>query len=80
MVDSSDLLKFVRDELLMANPSIDVETIMIDTDLVAYGIESIQLLQLIVKIEQKFAVSLSLEKLANNCFKFSVNTLLGYLD
>ena len=80
MVNSSQLLSFIRSELVISNPSLNIDSINTDTDLVAFGIESIQLLQLIVKIEKNFGVTLSLEKLSNNCFKFSVNTLLGYID
>ena len=80
MVDSSQLLTFIRDGLAHSNPSLDIGSIGTDTDLITFGIESIQLLQLIVRIEKTFGVSLSLEKLSNNCFKFSVNSLLGYID
>ncbi len=80
MVTSSDLLLFIKEDLSFLNSSMEIDSINVETDLIEFGIESIQLLQLIVKIESKFGISLSLEKLSNNCFKFSVNTLLSYVD
>ena len=80
MVKPNELLLFVHEYLAHSTPSLDLSEIKEDTDLIAFGIESIQLLQMIVKIEKHFGVSLSLDKLTKNDFKFSINTLLGYID
>ena len=80
MVSSIELLNYVRQHLFIADNTLDTDLIAEDTDLVSFGIDSIQLLQLIAKIEKEFGVSLSLEKLANNSFQFSIKTLLLYIE
>ena len=80
MVSSNDLLVYVRDNLSHTYSSLNINLITEDTDLIAFGIDSIQLLQLIAKIEDDFGLSFSLEKLAYNSFILSINTLLDCID
>ena len=48
--DSIELLNYVRQHLFIADNTLDTDLIAEDTDLVSFGIDSIQLLQLIAKM------------------------------
>ena len=80
MVNSFELLNYTKEYLSALDSTIDLSNLDEETDLVAFGIESIQLLQMIIKIEKKYNLSLSMDKLASSCFKLSVNTILQASD
>lgn len=76
MVNSIELLNYIKQYLSTLDSDIDLSNLDEETDLVAFGIESIQLLQMIIKIEKKYNLSLSMDKLSANCFKLSANSIL----
>ena len=73
---NQDLAKFMEDYLKECG-SLNVEdSVDPSTDLVALGVESIQLLTLLTLIEKKFKLSISIESLEKHCFSFSADTIL----
>lgn len=71
-----ELVKFMEDYLKDCGSLKHEDVIDSSTDLVALGVESIQLLTLLTLIEKKFNLSISIESLERHCFSFSANTLL----
>ena len=79
-LDSVTILKFIKDFLNEKNPDPAIENIEVSTDLVAFGIESIVLLTLIVSIESSYGVKIDVDKLEHNCFLISAQTLFESID
>ena len=79
-LDPSVILKFMKDFLNENNQDSTIETIEVSTDLVAFGIESIVLLTLIVSLESSYGVKVNLDKLEHNCFLISAQTLFDSID
>lgn len=74
---SPDDLAFFMKSYLVDNGSLPSGAeINSSTDLVALGVESIQLLSLLSIVEKRFNLSISIEKLEKHCFSFSADTLL----
>ena len=79
-LSTQELTTFMKN-YLVENGSISSEIqIEASTDLVALGIESIQLLTMLTIIEKNFQLSISIDKLEKHHFSFSANTLLDIVD
>ena len=74
-----DVLEFVKNFLYAKNTSSDIKDIKFETDLVAFGIESLTLLALLISFETTYATKVDLDGLENNCFVISAETLASFI-
>lgn len=75
--DASEVLDFIKTRLKDSTLSISLDELLISTDLIEAGVESIKLLMLLVEIEQEFGVSITVESLEKSGNRFSVNSIIS---
>ena len=75
--DASEVLDFIKSKLKDSTLSIGLDELLVSTDLIEAGVESIKLLMLLVEIEQEFGVCITLESLEASGNQFSVNSILS---
>ena len=72
---ATKLLEFIKSTLHKSDPTINLEQINFDTDLIDMGVESIIIISLISAIEEKFKINISLSNLEKNNFCISVKSI-----
>ena len=75
-LDASEVLDFIKSRLRDSALSISLDELLVSTDLIEAGVESIKLLMLLVEIEQEFGVSITIESLEASGNQLSVNSII----
>ena len=74
------LLGFIRKKISHADPSINLEEINSNTDLINLGVESIIIASLIGEIEDEFKINISLDIIEQNNFAITPKIILESLN
>ena len=80
IISSDNILTYIKNILLNESPELDIHNIDINTDLIAYGVESIQILSILSCIEEEFKLEINLEELEKNDFIISAEIIAGFKD
>ena len=75
---SNSILIYIKDSLTKSSPELNTNELGLDTDLIAYGVESIQVLSLIVAIEEKYALEVDLDRLEAFNYKISPQIIASF--
>ncbi len=68
---------FVKSYLLKIDPTLNLHELNINTDLAAFGIESIAIVSLIAEIEEELKINISLSSLEKFNYMISVKSICG---
>ena len=74
------LLGFIRKKISFADPTINLEEINVNTDLINLGVESIIIASLIGEIEDEFKINISLDIIEQNNFAITAKIILDSLN
>ncbi len=75
-----DILLYIKKTLAKEYPSMDLDALLVETDLVHFGIESIVILSLLAEIEREFKIAISLDALEACQYKISAVTIAEAYD
>ncbi len=75
---SDNILTYIKDILSNESPELNIQDIDINTDLIEFGVESIQVLSILSSIEEEFKLEINLEELEKNNFIISAKVIANF--
>ena len=75
---SNSILIYIKDTLTKNLPELNTDELDLDTDLIEYGVESIQVLSLLVAIEEKYDLEVDLDRLEACNYKISAHIIASF--